>query len=95
VIDYTKNNFEKEGRRYDLILAVNGGNPIRTYKNALAPKGACIFVGGELSQIFKAMIFGSFLSVGGKKIKVLRAKPDTKDLEFIIRLIEVLEVAEN
>jgi NADPH:quinone reductase-like Zn-dependent oxidoreductase len=88
VIDYTKDNFKEERAKYDLILAVNGENPLRTYKNALAPKGACIIVGGALSQVIKGMIFGSLLSVGGQKIEVLKAKPDPEDLEFIISLVE-------
>jgi NADPH:quinone reductase-like Zn-dependent oxidoreductase len=88
VIDYTKSNFEEEGRRYDLILAINGENPLSVYKNALTPKGVCIFIGGALSQIIRAMIFGPLLSAGGKKIKVLTAKPSAEDLAFIIRLVE-------
>jgi NADPH:quinone reductase-like Zn-dependent oxidoreductase len=88
VIDYTKENLETEGRRYDLVLAVNGRNPLSTYKNALTPQGGCIFIGGALSQIIKAMILGPILSVGGKKIKVLSAKPSAEDLSFIVRLVE-------
>ena len=41
-IDYTKEDFTKKSQWYDLILAVNGYQPISTYKRALSPNG--IFV---------------------------------------------------
>ena len=44
-------------------------------------------VGGGLSQVFKSLMFGAFLSIGNKKMRSLAAKPNRKDLEFIIGLI--------
>ena len=74
--------------RYDLILAVNGKYPLWAYKRALKPHGIVVMVGGALSQIFKGIIFGPFVSLGGKKITVLAAKPNKKDLEMLIELVE-------
>jgi NADPH:quinone reductase-like Zn-dependent oxidoreductase len=54
----------------------------------LAPKGICVMVGGALSQVIKAMLLKTFMSIGSKKIRLLAAKPNTKDLEFIIKLVE-------
>jgi len=88
VIDYTKEDFFKSGRHFDLILAVNGNRPLSVYKRALAPKGVFVMVGGALSQVIKTMLFGAFMSIGGKKIRFLAAKPNTKDLEYIIKLVE-------
>jgi NADPH:quinone reductase-like Zn-dependent oxidoreductase len=34
------------------------------------------------------LIFRSFLSIGGKRMLILAAKPNKKDLEFIIKLVE-------
>jgi len=45
-------------------------------------------VGGSLSQIFKTLLFGPILSLGGKKIQLLAAKINVQDLEFIIKLVE-------
>jgi NADPH:quinone reductase-like Zn-dependent oxidoreductase len=39
VIDYTREDFTKNGQRYDLILAANGYHSISDYKRALRPKG--------------------------------------------------------
>lgn len=34
------------------------------------------------------MLFGPIMSLGGRKVRALSAKPTTKDLEFLIRLVE-------
>ncbi|MBN2795079.1 MAG: NAD(P)-dependent alcohol dehydrogenase [Clostridia bacterium] len=88
VIDYTKEDCLKSGKRYDLILAVNGYQPLSAYKRALNPRGTAVIVGGALSQVIKAMLLGPLMSLGDRKIRILAAKPDAKDLEFIIRLVE-------
>jgi len=86
VIDYTIENFTKRKRSYDIILAVNGSYPLLACKRILNPKGRYVMVGGALSQIFKAIIFGWLMSLGAKKIRFLAAKPKQKDLEFIVTL---------
>ena len=88
VINYKENDFTKSGKHYDLVLAVNGNHSLFTYKRLLAPKGICVMVGGALSQVFKSLLFGAFLSIGNKKMRSLAAKPNRKDLEFIIKLVE-------
>jgi NADPH:quinone reductase-like Zn-dependent oxidoreductase len=70
-----------------LILAVNGNRPLSAYWSALAPHGKCVVVGGALSQVIKTLLFGAFWSLGGKKMRLLNAKPGAKDLEFILTLI--------
>jgi NADPH:quinone reductase-like Zn-dependent oxidoreductase len=86
VIDYTKEKFLKSNRSYDIILAVNGNYPLSACKKRLNPQGIYVMVGGTLSQVFKAILFGWALSLGSKKIRFLAAKPGTKDLEFIMKL---------
>ncbi|MGA9397343.1 MAG: NAD(P)-dependent alcohol dehydrogenase [Anaerolineaceae bacterium] len=88
VIDYAKEDFAKSGKHYDLILAVNGNRSLSDYKRALTPKGVFVMVGGALSQVIKTMLFGAIMSIGGKKMRFLAAKPNTKDLEYIIKLVE-------
>lgn len=87
VIDYTREDFAADGQRYDLILAVNGSRPLGDYRRALAPRGVLVVVGGELSQVFKTMFFGPILSLGGRKVRLLAAKPNAADLETIIGLV--------
>lgn len=88
VIDYNKEDFTGSGKRYNLVLAVNGNHSLAAYRRVLAPKGIFVMVGGALSQLIKTILFGAFLSIGGKKMRFLAAKPNTDDLEFIIKLVE-------
>ncbi len=88
VIDYTKQDFIASGTQFDLIMAVNGNRPLPVYMCMLAPRGITVVIGGALSQVTKTILFGGLMSIGGKKIRILAAKPSTKDLEFIIKLVE-------
>lgn len=92
VINYHETDPLKNGALYDLILAVNGNNPISAYLRALAPHGRCVIIGGALSQIFKILVFGKLISPASKKISVLSAKMSTQDLDFIIHLVETGKV---
>ncbi len=87
VIDYTKNDFTKSSVRYDLIVAINGNYPLLGYRRILHSKGIYVMVGGTLTQIFKSIFFGWLLSFRGNKIKNLSAKSDSKDLEYISKLL--------
>ena len=87
-IDYTKEDFTKGDKRYDIILAVNGNYPLLACKNKLAANGVYVMVGGSLTQIFKSIVFGRLLSIGSRKIKFLAGKPDKSDLEFLAKLLE-------
>lgn len=88
VIDYAKEDFAKSSKRYDLVIAVNGNRSSAAYMRALAPKGISVMVGGALSQVFKFLLFGGLMSLGSKKARSLTARPDTRDLDFIIKLVE-------
>lgn len=89
VIDYTKEDFTKNGQHYDLILAVNGYHPISDYKCALSPGGIYVMIGGSMAQIFQALLLGSWISIlGSKKLRSLIAKPNQKDLVFMKGLLE-------
>jgi len=86
VIDYTAEGLIKSQGLFDIILAVNGNYPLSACKKLLNPKGTYVMVGGALSQVFKAILLGWAMSLGSRKIRFLAAKPETKDLEFIIML---------
>jgi D-arabinose 1-dehydrogenase-like Zn-dependent alcohol dehydrogenase len=47
-----------------------------------------VLVGGSLAQIFQTMILGPLFSLGGRKMRLLSAKSNRKDLEWMIRLVE-------
>jgi len=89
VIDYTKEDFTKNGRLYDLILAVNGYRPISDYLSALKPEGAYVVTGGSMFQLFQAATTGKRISrTGGKKVTVASLVQSQEDLLFIKELLE-------
>ncbi len=83
VIDYTKEDFRKDTKQYDLILAVNGNYAPWVYTRMLKKGGICVVVGGGLPQIFGAMILGPLFATGGRKIKTLAAKASSQDIAFL------------
>jgi NADPH:quinone reductase-like Zn-dependent oxidoreductase len=94
VIDYTQEDFTKNGQQYDLILAANGYHPISAYKRALCPSGIYVMTGGSGVQMVQAMFLGPWISMAGeKKMGNLMAKPDKKDLAFLKELLEGGKIA--
>jgi NADPH:quinone reductase-like Zn-dependent oxidoreductase len=91
IIDYTKEDFTKNGQQYDLIFAVNGYHPLSAYQRALTPQGSYICAGGALTQIFQAMLLGPWLSKKkGKKMGFMGIeKTHQKDLVYMAELLEV------
>jgi NADPH:quinone reductase-like Zn-dependent oxidoreductase len=93
VIDYTREDFCKSGKRYDLILAAGGHHPITDYKRALSPEGKFVCVGGSAAQYFQALLLGSVISMlGRKKMGVVMPMINQKDLVFLMDLVEAGEV---
>ena len=99
VIDYTKEDFTKNGQRYHRIMAIAGYHSIFDYKRALTPNGVYVMVGGSMKgrkamlQIFQALFLGPLLSKKtGKMLGSLTTKSSIKDLVFIKRLIECRKV---
>jgi len=87
VIDYTKEDFTKNGQSYDLILDFAAHHSIFDYKRALSPKGIYVMVGGSSAQIFQGMLLGPLISMtGSKKMGILAHKPN-KDLAFMKELL--------
>ena len=60
VIDYKKQDFTQSNIKYDVILGINGCNPMKKYKSMMKENG--IFVGvGDVNQAMKALV-ASFTS---------------------------------
>ena len=86
VIDYSSEDFTRGPERYDLILGVNGGSALSVYKRLLAPRGIYVMIGGPLRQVFSAILFGPFMSLGSRKFRALAAKPNAKDTSYLLQL---------
>jgi len=93
VIDYTREDFTQSGQRYDLILGANAHHSIFDYRRALSRDGIFVMVGGGLVQMLQVMLLGPFLSrIGSKKIGMILAKINNKDLVFLKDLLEAGKV---
>ena len=93
VIDYSREDFSKAAQSYDLILGVNGYQPISVYKRALSSKGTFVHVGGSGAQMFQVMVRGPWISkTTDKKMSSFLHRPILKDLVFIKELIEAGKV---
>jgi NADPH:quinone reductase-like Zn-dependent oxidoreductase len=89
VIDYTREDFAKGGRQYDLILGVNGNRSLSDYERALTPTGIYVMAGGATSQMFQAILLGRLKTrPGGKTMRFVSAHASQTDLLFIKELIE-------
>jgi NADPH:quinone reductase-like Zn-dependent oxidoreductase len=93
VIDYIKEDFTRNGQRYDLILAANGYHPISDYLRALSPDGIYVVAGGSMLQLFQAASQGRRNSkTGNQKIFVASLVQNQKDLTFMKELLEAGKV---
>ncbi len=89
VIDYTKEDFKKKTQQYDLILAVNGYQPLSAYKRALRPGGIFVHVGGSGAQLTETMVRGPWISLtGNRKMSSMLQRQSQSDLVFIKELLE-------
>lgn len=98
IIDYTQTPLSAIARSiaqastpaYDVIIAINGYNPLSDYRGCLKPEGRLIVVGGSnLNQVMAVTLFGTLLSKkGGKTISGFLAKPQASDLEHVRKLVE-------
>ena len=92
VIDYTKEDFTKNGQHYDFILDFAAHHSIFDYKRALSPRGVYAVVGGSSARVFQSMIMGPLISMmGSKKMSVLFHKPN-KGLDSMKKLFEAGKV---
>jgi NADPH:quinone reductase-like Zn-dependent oxidoreductase len=93
VIDYTREDFTKNGQHYNLIIGANGYHPILDYKRALSPRGIYVMTGGSGAQMVQAMLLGPWISMTGKKkMGGLSSKPTRNDLLFLKGLLEAGKV---
>ena len=88
LIDYTKDDFTKKGKRYDLILDVVAKKSVFAYRRALTKTGVYRMVGGTTGRIFQVIFLGGLISkVSTKKVGPLIGKPNNKEyMEQITKL---------
>lgn len=68
VIDYTKDDFTRNGQQYDLLLNINGARSWPEYKRALKPNATFVLIGGP-----KMPVVGPVGHLIKMKLAMLRA----------------------
>lgn len=72
VIDYTREDYTRNGQRYDWIIDVAGNRSILEARRALNPGGVYVMVGGPTSRILGALLLGPLISlVGSRKLGLM------------------------
>jgi NADPH:quinone reductase-like Zn-dependent oxidoreductase len=95
VVDYTKEDFTRNGRQYDLIFDAVGNRSVSDLKRVLNPHGICTIAGfTTLPRLFEHMVLGSLTSfVGNNEIGMMSTVHTNKeDLLFLKELLEAGKV---
>ncbi|HMK27574.1 MAG TPA: NAD(P)-dependent alcohol dehydrogenase [Chitinophagaceae bacterium] len=88
VIDYTKENFTKNGCCYDLILDAKTNRSMFAYARALCRNGVYVTVGGSMLRLLQSLLLAPWISMISKKHIRLVALKTNKDLHYMNELFE-------
>ena len=87
VIDYRKEDYTRNGQKYDRIVDYVAWRSLSDYKRSLKPGGIFFQVGGSTSLIFKLLLAGPIMALfSGKKLVILTAKLN-KGLDEIVEMV--------
>ena len=92
VIDYTQEDFTKNGQQYDLILDVKTNRSVFDYTKALTNNGTYVTVGGSLTRLLQVFLLGRLASRAGKKKLRIVALKTNKDLPYLNQLFEAGQI---
>ena len=89
VVDYTREDFTKSGKQYDLILDLVAHRSVFAYEPALRPNGTYFVVGGSVAVIFQILLLGPWIKrTTAKNMRLLAVPQNRKDLISITELCE-------
>ena len=94
VIDYTREDYTRNGQHYDLIFQLAGTTSASAFRRVLTSKGRLVLSSGDspgrvigpVGRIVKAMLLSPF--VGSQKMLPFVAKASSDDLQALRELIE-------
>ena len=96
VIDYTHEDFTRNGQRYDYILDVVARRSMLECKPALNPGGVYVMLGASTARLFQGAFLGPLISMTGSKKMAVSWwwRPfQQEDVGFLKNLIEAGSVA--
>ena len=95
MVDYTREDFTRNGRQYDLIYDTIGNRSVSDYRRALRPNGICVIAGfTSMLRLFEHMILGPMTSRNSdRKVGMMGvANPNKEDLLCIQELLATRKV---
>lgn len=94
VLDYTREEIDRDRGRYDVVVDTGGNRPLSVLRRALTPRGTLVIVGGGhiahpvtggLGRTFRAPVVSMF---SGQRLRGVMGRERAEDLEELTRLIE-------
>lgn len=92
VLDYTRTDFTRTGKQYDLIFDAVGNRSVMAYRRALSPGGNCVIAGfTSLPRVFEHLLLGGLVSRNSpKKVGMMSiASINDADLLFMKDQLEL------
>ena len=94
VIDYTREDFTRNRRSYDLILDLAAHRSAFAYQRSLTPGGRYLYVGGSVATLLQVLLVGPLIGrAKGKKIRLLAVRLGVQDLAPIVELCQAGKIA--
>jgi NADPH:quinone reductase-like Zn-dependent oxidoreductase len=89
VIDYTREDFTRNGHTYDLILDVAAYRSAKAYRRSLARGGRYFYVGGSVRTLFSVLLIGPVTGRGAEqKVRMLVVRQGAKNVGPLVELCQ-------
>jgi len=93
IFDYTREDFTKSGRRYDLLFDCIGNHPLSACRRVLNSKGTCVMVGemsgrsmiGIVARLLSALVLSKLVS---QRFVSFMARPNKEELTILRDLMK-------
>ena len=93
VIDYTQEDFAKNGRRYDLIVDSTARRSVFSIRRSLTPRGIYVVIGGNGSSILQTLLLGRLIrAAAGQTMGLMLANPN-HDIGYLSELLDSGKIA--
>ena len=94
VIDYTREDFTRNGRTYDVILDLAARRSVFAYRGSLSPGGRYLYVGGSVATLLQTLLLGPLIGrARDKKLRLLVVRQGVQNLAQLVELCQAGKVA--
>lgn len=94
VVDYTQEDFTRNGRSYDVILDLAGHRSVFAYRGSLSPGGRYLYVGGSVATLLQTLLVGPLIGRAKKqKLRLLVVKQGVQNLARLVELCQAGKIA--